>query len=147
MTMVGDIHGQCLCGAVRYRAQPPTLFCAHCHCWFCRVAHGAAFVTWVGVPEAAFEFTAGGDRVRWFASSRQSRRGFCTECGTTLFFQSTVSPGEMHIALGTVVGSIDRQPQAHVFFDQRVPWLAVVDELPKFDTDSPELAAYRQIES
>ena len=31
-------------------------------------------------------------------SSQQSRRGFCPTCGTTLFFASTLCPGEMHIA-------------------------------------------------
>lgn len=143
--MSDAITGACLCGAIRYRAHPPTLFCAHCHCRFCRHAHGAAFVTWFGVPETAFEITGGASNLRWYHSSKQSRRGFCAECGTTLFFASVASPGETHIALATTDGPIDRQPQGHVFFDHHVPWFEPNDDLPRVRSDDSALAAYRMI--
>lgn len=50
----GIIEGGCLCGAVRYVITLPTKWCAHCHCSMCRRAHGAAFVTWAGVPSQSF---------------------------------------------------------------------------------------------
>ena len=143
--MRNHITGGCLCGAVRYQAKPPTLFCAHCHCGYCRRAHGAAFVTWFGVPEEAFQLSSGEDVVRWHESSKQSRRGFCTVCGTTLFFASTIAPGEMHVALATADGPIDRAPQAHVFSDHRVPWIGIADELPCYTSDSEQLAKYRAV--
>ena len=139
------IVGGCLCGAVRYEAAPPTLFCAHCHCRFCRHAHAAAFVTWFGVRETGFRLTAGADALRWYASSKQSRRAFCSRCGTTLLFQSQASPGEMHIALATADAPIDREPGSHVFFDQHVPWIEMGDELPRVDSDSPHLAHYKDV--
>jgi hypothetical protein len=86
--------GRCQCGAIRFRITPPTLFCAHCHCRYCRQAHGAAFVTWVGVNEGQLDLEQGDEQLTWFASSRQSRRGFCSRCGGTLFFKSTLAPGE-----------------------------------------------------
>jgi hypothetical protein len=144
--MTDDIHGSCLCGAVCYRATPPTLFCAHCHCRYCRRAHGAAFVTWFGVPESAFELTAGDEDLRWFASSRQSRRGFCSVCGTTLFFASTLEPGEIHIALATTDGPIDQEPRAHVFSDRQVPWIRLGDELPRYTTGDERLTKYREVD-
>jgi hypothetical protein len=140
-----SITGGCLCGAVRYEADLPSLFCVHCHCRFCRRAHGAAYVTWFGVKEAGFRLTEGADALRWYASSKQSRRGFCAHCGTTLLFQSQVSPAEMHIALASADGPIDRAPTAHVFFDQRAAWLASGDDLPRLDSDSPHLAQYRNV--
>jgi hypothetical protein len=58
------LRGSCLCGAVRFEADLPTLFLCHCHCHWCRVAHGAAFVTWTGVK--AEKLRQLGDRPFWY---------------------------------------------------------------------------------
>lgn len=141
------VSGSCLCKAVQYEADLPTLFCAHCHCHFCRRAHSAAFVTWIGVRKDVFRLNTGEDRIRWFNSSQQSRRAFCEVCGTTLFFASDLCPGEVHIALATVDTVIDREPQAHVFYDQHVDWVSPGDELPKLSSDNKQLEKYKSITS
>ena len=138
-------HGQCLCGAVRFTIEPPSLFCAHCHCRSCRGAHGAAFVTWVGAADERFALSAGEDNLTWYESSEQSTRGFCTTCGTTLFYTSTLSPGEIHVALAAVEDTIDREPQAHVFHDHRVPWFRCTDGLPKIESTDPRLEKYTAV--
>jgi hypothetical protein len=115
--------GACLCGQVRFAITPPTKWCAHCHCTMCRRAHGAAFVTWIGVPEPQFDFVAGRDTVQWYASSPDSRRGFCRHCGSPLFFRSERWPGEIHVARAHIPGPIDREPEGHVHTDTKVPWL------------------------
>jgi hypothetical protein len=139
------ITGGCLCGAVRFAAEPPTLFCCHCHCHWCRRAHGAAFVTWFGVSEAAFRLTSGEDALKWFASSEKSERGFCTRCGTTMFFRSTFAPGEVHVALACADDAIDRKPQAHVFHEARVFWVKLGDDLPALDREHAALAKYQAL--
>ena len=139
-------EGHCLCGAVRFAITPPSLFCVHCHCRFCRAAHGAPLVTWVGARDDRFAFVDGSDRVQWYQSSPQSRRGFCPICGTTLLYVSTLSPGEIHVARALIPGDIDRLPQAHVFFDHHQPWLECADELPKIDSDSQVLEKYRSVQ-
>ncbi len=139
------ITGGCLCGAVRFAARRPTLFCIHCHCHWCRRAYGAAFVTWFGVVEEAFTITRGTEHLVWYASSEQSSRGFCSRCGTTLFFRSKASPGEMHMTLANADGPIDQAPQGHAFFDAHVPWVTLGDELPRFDRDHEILTNYRAV--
>ena len=42
--------GRCHCGRVRFVARFPSRFVAHCQCESCRRAHGAALVTWAGLP-------------------------------------------------------------------------------------------------
>jgi hypothetical protein len=137
------LSGGCLCGAVRFEAALPSLFCCHCHCAWCRRAHGAAFVTWVGVRDEGFAVVAGADGVRWYASSTESDRGFCSTCGTTMFFRSKLAPGEMHLALACVDGPIDREPTLHVFYDARVPWFTPGDDLLKADRDHAGLRKYQ----
>lgn len=142
---MSDLAGRCLCGAVHFAITPPTLFFAHCHCHYCREAHGAAFVSWVGAREDGFQFLPGSAEPRWYQSSQQSRRGFCETCGTTLFFASTLCPGEIHVARPAIQGPIDREAQCHVFYDQHVDWNAVGDELPRYATDDPGLAKFRAV--
>lgn len=139
------ISGSCLCGSVRFSVTPPTLFCAHCHCRFCRKAHGAALVTWFGAAEERFALDSD-EHLRWYQSSKQSRRGFCSRCGSTLLFTSKLAPGEVHIARAFVDGAIDREPMGHVFFDHHVDWLEITDELPRYDSSNEALAKYCQIE-
>ncbi len=140
-----EFKGGCLCGAVRFRAVGPSLFLVHCHCHWCRGAHGAAFVTWLGVREDEFAVTKGDDALRWFASSQQSRRGFCGHCGTTMLYCSELCPGEVHIARATVVGAVDREPQAHVFIDQAVEWVELGDGLPRHAASHPGLAKFQAV--
>ena len=140
-----EITGGCLCGRVRYRVTGPVLWSSHCHCHYCRAAHGAAFVTWFGVDEQEFGLEAGNDSLRWYQSSVWSRRGFCSDCGTTLFFQSRQSPNEMHIALATADSDFSIKPSSHVFYDQHVSWLEINDDLPRIDSQSVSLAAYSVI--
>jgi len=124
-----SLTGRCLCGAVRFEILPPTKWCAHCHCSLCRRAHGAAFVTWFGVERAQFAMTSGEEFLVWYRSSPPARRGFCGRCGSTLFFESTRWPDEIHIALAHMEGAIDRAPAAHVFYDTHVDWFEVSDDL------------------
>jgi hypothetical protein len=138
--------GACACGHVRFEIDLPTLFFSHCHCEDCRRAHGAAVVSWVGARESAFRYLAGGDTMRWHASSKQGRRGFCGRCGTPLFFQSTLDPGEIHVARPAIRTAIDRAPASHVFHDRRVDWLHVADDLPKLDAGTGPIAKYSAVE-
>ncbi len=142
---MNGFEGQCLCGAVRFEVAPPTLFCAHCHCRWCRAAHGAAFVTWVGAAEERFRHRPGSAEPRWFQSSWQSRRGFCGDCGTTLFFASTLCPGEIHVVRTAFAGAIDREPGCHVFYDQRAEWFEPRDGLAKYSSEEPGLAKYKAV--
>jgi len=43
-------------------------------------------------------------KLKWFNSSKNFKRGFCSECGSSLFFQSILS--DDYIAIST--GSLDK---------------------------------------
>ena len=124
------VPGSCLCGAVSFEVELPSLWCAHCHCSMCRRAHGAPFVTWAGFPRDRVRVRAG-EELASYRSSPPARRSFCRACGSPLFFESERWPGEIHVALAALHGAIDRAPGAHVFFSDRAPWLEVADALPR----------------
>lgn len=128
--------GRCLCGAVVFEFALPTLFAGHCHCSMCRRAHGAGFVTWVGVREDAFRITQGGGDVVHFRSSDHLSRSFCGRCGSTMFCNDDNHGDVIDITLANIDGEIDRRPGAHAYYDCRASWITIDDELKKLGGES-----------
>jgi len=123
-------RGQCLCGAIKFAATLPSKWVAHCHCTLCQRAHGAAFVTWVGMDSERVRVIASEGALRWFASPAGGERAFCTHCGSSMFFRSSQWPGELHVARALFTEPVDKEPQAHVYFDTHVSWVALAEDLP-----------------
>ena len=124
------VSGSCFCGAVRFEVDLPTLFCGHCHCSMCRRSNGAAFVTWFAVSMEQFRLLEASSLLR-HRSSDHGTRSFCGRCGSPLFCESSRHPERIDITLASMEGAIDRQPQAHVYYDCRAEWIDDLEELPK----------------
>ncbi len=125
-------EGGCLCGAIRYRTEGPPLWAAHCHCASCRKATGAAMVTYAGYARARFAYSKGTPKI--FTSSPGVMRGFCPDCGTTLTFEGTRWPDEVHVLVATLDQPDSISPQTHVHEAERIAWLKLDDGLPRFAT-------------
>jgi hypothetical protein len=123
------INGSCLCGQVQFQVELPSLWVAHCHCSLCRKAHGAGYVTWVGFDEEKFKCTQKIKKLKWYESSSGAQRGFCTECGSTMFFKSTQWPKEIHITLANLEDKLDKSPQANAYFSSHVEWMPIDETL------------------
>ncbi|MDH3941320.1 MAG: GFA family protein, partial [Xanthomonadales bacterium] len=117
---------------VTFEVQLPSKWCAHCHCGMCRKAHGAGYVTWAGFQSDHFILLQGDHHLQWYKSSDGARRGFCSDCGSTMLFEADRWPGETHVALGCIDGEIDRRPQANSFFDAHVNWMPIDEALEVF---------------
>ena len=126
-----NVSGSCFCGAVRFSVRLPTLFCGHCHCSMCRRSHGAGYVTWLAVPRGQFEIQSGESELARFGSSDHGTRSFCKRCGSSLFCESSHYPDIVDIVLANMHGPIDRQPECHVYFDDRADWVVIDDALPR----------------
>ena len=97
----------------------------------CRRLHGAAYVTWIGLPRTQLTIRAGEEELRRHASSAHGSRAFCGRCGTSLFCELAAEPDQIDIPLANLEGPIDRVPEMHVFFSDRVAWASVEDGLPR----------------
>ena len=91
--------GGCLCGAVRYEATGALRDVVVCHCRMCRKAHGHVGAYTASARDALRLVEARG--LKWYRSSAQARRGFCSECGATLFWDGD-GRDTMSIAAGTL---------------------------------------------
>ena len=134
----GAFTGGCQCGAVRYRATMQPIDVSYCHCRMCQRAVGNLFAAFAMFRKDRIEWTRGEPTI--FESSSAAERGFCSNCGTPLFFRYKASPNAE-----LTIGSLDRpdvlKPQHHYGIESRVPWHVIGDALPRrpTDTNSPYL--------
>ena len=125
--MTQTITGGCLCGACRYETAAEPLNIRACHCHICQKATGGPFYARVQVPLDTLTITG---RVGWFHSSAGLRRGFCPNCGTTLFSERASAN-----AIGLAMGSLDApdqfSPAEHIWVSSKQAWLVLSDGLPQ----------------
>jgi hypothetical protein len=91
--------GGCLCGAVRYEVTGKLRDVIECHCAMCRKTHGHVGA-YTAAPKSALAITESRG-LKWYQSSDYARRGFCAECGGTLFFEP-LRKDTISIAAGTL---------------------------------------------
>jgi hypothetical protein len=103
--------GGCLCGAVRYQLKPPLRPTVACHCRQCRRTSGH-YVSATSVPRKSFALTSS-DGLKWYRSSERARRGFCRECGSSLFW-SADARDTISIMTGTIDGETGLRTVAHI---------------------------------
>jgi len=97
----------------------------------CRRWHGHAG-TYAAVDRADFVLTEQ-HGLKWYASSTNVRRGFCTECGSSLFFDQTDLP-KIAFCAGTLDEPTDLRSKAHIFVASKGDYYAIPnDGLLRFD--------------
>jgi hypothetical protein len=129
-------QGRCHCGGIRFTATGEPLFVVLCHCESCRRSSGGAVAAWCGFRSAEVALT--GTAPTYYESSPGVRRGFCPRCGTSLTFESTRWPDDIHLMASNFDNPADFMPQCHVFAGERLPWLHFADGLPQYRTVASE---------
>jgi hypothetical protein len=126
--------GRCLCGAVVYRVQGLLGDVLICHCDECRRWHGHASATTAVAREDLILVDERG--LRWIQSPRsgaRARRGFCVECGSSLFWDA---PGyeTISIAAGTLDPPTGLRVASHWFVSQAGDYYDLPDDgLPRHE--------------
>jgi hypothetical protein len=123
--MSDQFEGGCICGAVRFQANGQPKWVSWCHCQSCRKHSGAPVSVFVAFERSAYTVTKG--EITKFNSSRQTRRGFCAKCGSTLTCESERLPTETHFHVGAFDRAAEFQPTRHIFPEERLPWLHLED--------------------
>ncbi len=116
--------GSCLCGGVRYEVRGPLRPVVGCHCVQCRKWTGH-YMAATAARLAEFRVVAG-ETLRWFRSSDTARRGFCAECGSSLFWQGD-GRDYVAIAAGTLDGATGLATAGHIFCDFAGDYYAMPD--------------------
>ncbi len=127
--MHDDEHtGACLCGSVRFRTRGPLRGVVFCHCGQCRRQSGH-FVAATSVSDERIVIE-GGDAISWFAASPKAKRGFCSRCGSLLFWKHADLD-----SISVMAGAFDRPTgliaECHIFVADKGDYYAIDDGLPQ----------------
>mgnify|MGYP003626169805 CR=1 FL=1 len=118
----------CLCGAVRFAVVGPLPAPVACHCFMCRKLSGH-YEASLDVPRDRLLLTEVA-QVRWYASSKKVRRGFCGTCGSTLFFDP-IHHDWIGISMGAFDTTTDTRLSLHIFTADKGDYYDIADGLPQ----------------
>jgi hypothetical protein len=126
--------GGCLCGAVRYEVNGQLRDVLICHCEECRrwSGHFSANTAARRADLVLLEHRG----LRWIDSPRsdaRARRGFCVECGSSLFWDAPDRP-TVSIAAGTLDDPTGLKTVAHWYVSQAADYYELPDDgLPRHE--------------
>ena len=119
--------GSCLCGAVTFEVRGTLPGPDVCHCGQCRKFSGHCFASTDVSRECVTIF--GGDRVTWY-NGQKARRGFCSVCGCSLFWDPL-----HHDWIGLAMGAFDTptktRVRVHIHVADKGDYYEIEDGLPQ----------------
>ena len=124
------LTGRCFCGQLRWTSPGPVLWAGHCHCESCRRATSAPFTSFVGVERDSVTWTG---EAAIHDSSPGTQRGYCPRCGSQMFYHSDRWADQTHLYAASLDDPRQYEPKAHFHWAERVPWLEIEDDLPKYE--------------
>ena len=123
------VSGSCLCGAVMYEGTPSERGIGVCHCKMCRVQSSGPFFAARFVEGVTLTEQRG---LKWSDASDIGERGFCTECGSTLFWRSkSAAPGDWAISAGTLPDEAVGDIFEHIWVDDQPGYYDFTDDTPR----------------
>ncbi|HEX7035515.1 MAG TPA: GFA family protein [Pseudomonadales bacterium] len=122
--------GKCLCGAVTFTAEDVEPEVHACHCAMCR--------SWAGAPMLAVNagkvsFRGEADLGR-YQSSEWAERGFCTRCGSNLFYRLK-QDGRYFMCMGAFDDQSGFRMASEIYIDQKPPGYAFAGDHPRQTRD------------
>ena len=126
--------GSCLCGAISFTVHGSLPQPNFCHCQTCRKHSGHYFAS-TDVLRAALTI-AGEKAVAWFQSSEKVRRGFCSTCRSSLFWDR-LDRDWIAVAMGAFNGPTQTSASLHIYVADKGDYYQVADGLPQYDAVPP----------
>ena len=120
--------GSCLCGAVTFEIEGELSAPDACHCSKCRKQSGHYFAS-TDVEKDRLTLK-GVENITWFQSSEKVRRGFCTTCGSSLFWDPPHRDW-IAVAMGAFDGSTGTGLNKHIFVAEKGDYYEIADGLPQ----------------
>lgn len=96
-----------------------------CHCSKCRKWHGHVGA-YAAVDRPDFRYVEQ-RAVKWFQATDTIRRGFCGECGSSLFWDEE-GEAKLSICAGSFDGASGLRPKAHIFLGSKGDYYDVPDD-------------------
>ena len=134
-----NLHGGCLCGAVRYTIGLDRLSPVYaCHCLDCQTWSGSAFSIQCLMPEDALDVTGDFEIYeRKTPSGHRSLQRFCVHCHARIFNTNSARPGIAVLRAGTLARSDLVDVVGHIWTRRKQAWIAIPDGVPSWLESAP----------
>lgn len=122
--------GSCECGAVAFETHGPLRAVSACHCTQCRKTSGHYWAA-TAVAKDKLVMTRE-DGLVWYQSSDAARRGFCKNCGSSVFYDRE-GRDIISIGAGTMDGDAGMALERHIFCADKGAYYDINDDVPQLD--------------
>lgn len=125
-----SVKGSCECQGVVFELIGELRDVVFCHCSQCRKTSGHYWAATQVSKENLNLIKA--TSLSWYDSSDKARRGFCSVCGSSMFYERkgidkiSVSAGSLEIPT-----SLDRM--RHIYVTSKGDYYDISDDLPQFE--------------
>ena len=126
---IQQASGGCYCDKVRFRANRIGSEITECHCSQCRKQSGHRYAS-AGAKVGDVEIE-GVNNITWFRASADAERGFCSTCGSHLFWKS-LKDDEMSILAASIDDPGGLRMTSHIFVGDKPDYYEITDGLPQY---------------
>ena len=131
--------GGCLCGAIQYEFDKPSLISAHhCHCIDCQKSTGSGKATILMLPSQAIQME--GElkfHTTTTASGRNMNRGFCEVCGSPVLSFINEMPEVKFLKAGSLDDSSWLKIDSNFYSSSAHSWSPIDEDILSF-THNPD---------
>ena len=118
-----SVRGRCLCGAVEIEIKYPAFWAWHDHSEASRIAHGAAYATYVGCWRKNVSIIKGKRSLTRFEDDKtNSTRTFCCRCGTPVLYERRRTSRMVDIPRALFATRTGREPRYHRHIEELRDW-------------------------
>lgn len=126
---IRTLNASCLCKGVNMSIKGEFRPIINCHCIQCTKTHGH-FAAYTSVLEENINFKSK-KTLKWFQSSVKAKRGFCNECGASIFFK-TLGSKAVSLSAGMLKNPTGLVTSSHIFLHNKRDYYELSDKLPKY---------------
>jgi hypothetical protein len=121
------LHASCHCGGVSFSFAHGLHGMGACHCSQCR-KHSGHFAVSLDADETSVTYGAR-ETLAEFTTQGGAQRGFCTRCGSSLYFRADEG---FSVEAGAIDGPTGVRLESHIFVLDKGDYYALDDGLPQF---------------
>ena len=123
------LKASCLCKGVNMTISGQFRPVMNCHCVQCTKTHGN-FAAYTSILEENIIFQSK-KTLKWYNSSATAKRGFCNNCGASIFFKRSGSRS-VSLSAGMLSKPTKLKSVSHIYYFNKSDYYKISDKLPKF---------------
>ena len=123
----------CLCGGIKIKVEGKLRHIINCHCSQCMKTHGN-YAAYTACPENNITFIKK-RTLKWYNSSKIAKRGFCSNCGASMFYK-LFNSNNISIAAGMLNNPTKLKTHFNIFTKKKLDFYKLDSRIPGFEKNN-----------